>query len=469
MKLNRNYVIIGVAVLLVTIVIAIVANQSGASDTTFQTVAAERGSLSASVGATGTVRANQSAELVWQTNGTVENVYVTLGQTVSKGELLANLDRTSVSQNIVLAESELISAQQDLEDLLISNESQAQAELALAQAQDALQDATDKLDSTAYVRASETLIENKESELTLLNKQITKVRQVYNTVANLPDGDTRKAQVISQLTSLELQKDALVAELNWYNAKPDENDVAQRKANYEVAKAQLLIAEKNLARLKDGVDPVALASAEARVAAAQSTLNLARIIAPFNGTVTQLDSLPGDLVSAGVSAARLDDLTRLLVDVEISEIDINDVAVGQPVNLTFDAILGKTYNGTIVEVGRVGVVTQGAVNFIITVELTDADEAVKPGMTAAVSILVKQLDNVLLVPNRAVRFVDGKRVVYVLRDGEAQQVEVRLGSSSDLVSEVIGGDLIEGDLIILNPPTTFSPPQPGQGGQGGGN
>jgi HlyD family secretion protein len=82
-------------------------------------------------------------------------------------------------------------------------------------------------------------------------------------------------------------------------------------------------------------------------------------------------------------------------------------------------------------------------------------------MTAAVNIMVQQIDNVLLVPNRAVRVVDGQRLVYVLRDNQVTQVNLELGASSDVNSEVTGGDLKEGDAIILNPPTTFANSRPG--------
>jgi HlyD family secretion protein len=156
----------------------------------------------------------------------------------------------------------------------------------------------------------------------------------------------------------------------------------------------------------------------------------------------------------------------LLVDVEISEIDINSIEIGQPVTMSFDAILGKSYNGVIVEVDQTGSIVQGAVNFTVTVELTDADEFVKPGMTAAVTILVKEVKDVLVVPNRAVRVVDGQRVVYILKDGVPEAVKVRLGSSSDTDSEVVGSELKAGDLIILNPPQSFGGPV---GGGPGGN
>jgi len=101
------------------------------------------------------------------------------------------------------------------------------------------------------------------------------------------------------------------------------------------------------------------------------------------------------------------------------------------------------------------------------VELTDADELVKPGMTAAVNIVVKEIKDEILVPNRAVRLSDGVRVVYLLVDGQPVKTEIRLGSSSDTMSVVAGGDIKEGDVIILNPPTEFQGPGGGPGGGGG--
>jgi HlyD family secretion protein len=172
--------------------------------------------------------------------------------------------------------------------------------------------------------------------------------------------------------------------------------------------------------------------------------------------------LAGDQVSAGATAFRVDDLTSLLVDVKISEVDINHVTIGQPVTLTFDAILGKEYHGEVVEMTQAGTVEEGVVNFTVTVELTDADSLVKPGMTAGVNIVVQELQDVLLIPNRAVRLVDGERVVYVLENGQAVKKEIRLGSSSDTQSIVVGGDIAEGDLIILNPPAEFGPGGPGR-------
>jgi len=187
-------------------------------------------------------------------------------------------------------------------------------------------------------------------------------------------------------------------------------------------------------------------------------LNMAFLTAPFYGTITQANPAVGDQVAAGTIGFRIDDLSHLLVDVQVSEVDINSVSLGQTAILTFDAILGREYHGEVVQVGQAGDTLQGVVSFTVTIELTDADELVKPGMTAAVIIVVEEVRDVLLIPNRAVRLVDGNRVVYVLMDGEPVQVKVRLGSSSDTMSVIVEGDIKEGDLIILNPPSASGNP-----------
>jgi len=160
----------------------------------------------------------------------------------------------------------------------------------------------------------------------------------------------------------------------------------------------------------------------------------------------------------------VDNLSDLLVDVDVSEVDVNSIAVDQPVTLSFDAILDQAYHGKVTEVAQAGDVVSGVVNFTVTVRLTDADKRVKPGMTAAVNIVVQEIEGQLLVPNRAVRLQDGKHVVYILKSGQAQPVEITLGASSDTMSVVLEG-LKEGEVVVLNPPTQFQ--GPGNGPRGG--
>ncbi len=139
-------------------------------------------------------------------------------------------------------------------------------------------------------------------------------------------------------------------------------------ADLALLEAQLADAQREYERVRDGPTAQDIAAAQARVTAAQGALEKAQLLAPFDGTITDVISKPNDLVSPGTPAFRLDDLSSLSVDVGISEIDINLIEVGQPVILTFDAILARQYNGRVVEVSPVGSTSLGIVDFMVKVE-----------------------------------------------------------------------------------------------------
>ncbi|RMF39880.1 MAG: efflux RND transporter periplasmic adaptor subunit [Anaerolineae bacterium] len=427
------------------------------AQTAFQTESVRRGPLTATIGATGSVRANQTAIMTWQTSGTVAEVNVEVGDTVRKGDVLATLEQTSLSQAIIMAQADLVSAQKALDELLKppSELAIAQAQQAIANAQKAVDQAQQRLDSLTS-RARQVDIDSAQATVVMARDKLKKAQEDFAPYANKPEDNVQRAYFQSILAQAQREYDNAVARLNNLLGTANETDLAVAQANLEAAQAQLADARQNYEDLLAGPTEDDIAVAEARVAAAQATVNLARIAAPFDATVTAVESKPGDQVNPGTMAFRLDDLSHLLVDVQISEVDINRVKVGQDVVLTFDAILGKEYQGTVVEVPPVGQAVQGVVNFTVTVELTNPDEDVKPGMTAAVNIVVSQLEDVLLVPNRAVRFLNGERVVYVLENGQPKPVPITLGASSETVSQVLEGDLQEGDAIILNPPAQFN-------------
>ncbi len=391
----------------------------------FQTAPIERGNLTATIGATGTVRAKQTATLIWQAAGTVEVVNVKVGDNVPADFVLANLEKTSLPQSVVLAEADLVNAQTALDDMLNSNTSLAQAVITLRAAQE------------VYDKAA-----NWRKEL---NGKIHIKEIVYKKFGN------RQIPILKE-----------------YRGYASKETIAKADEDLALAKAKLDDAQREYDRLAAG-NVAEITAAQARVDAAQATINLARLTAPFAATVTESHPLPGDQVSAGATAFRLDDLTSLFVDVEVSEVDINSVEVGQPVILSFDAILNKDYHGEVVEVAKAGNSVSGVVNFKVTVELRDADHSVKPGMTAAVNITVEEINDVALVPNRAVRLVEGQRVIYLLVNGLPVQKDISLGASSDTVSVLAGGDVAVGDEVILNPPVEFSGPGGGPGGPGFGD
>jgi HlyD family secretion protein len=427
-----------------------------ASFTELQTVEAAYGPLTATVGATGTVRANQFAMLTFQTSGTVELVAADLGDQVQVDEVLAKLKQTSLPSQVILAQADLVSAQRALDDLLYSDQAWAAAQQALAQAKDALKDAE-------YMRrvrqegnrVSSDTLDATRANLVLAEYEVDRAQDEFNMVSGRADDDPIRALAVSKLAAAHQKRDSILRNLNWYTGHPTELDQALLDADVAIAEARLADAEREWERLKDGPDPTDIAAAEARVAAAQASSELSMIKTPFSGTITSVEIKPSDQVSPGTLAFGLADLSHLFVDVDVSEIDINRVRVGQPVTLNFDAVLDKVYQGEVVEISMTGNIVQGVVNFKVTVELEEPDEFIKPGMTAAVSILVSQIDNVLLVPNRAVRIRDGQRVVYVLHEGTLAQVDIELGVSSETYSQVLDGDLQEGDLIVINPPAVF--------------
>ncbi len=410
----------------------------------WKTAEVVRGTLEATVGATGTVRARQSARLAWQVNGVVGSVAVQEGASVAEGQVLAQLREDSWPQALLSARTSLLNAQQQLAEL------RRNAALQYAQA----------LESLAAARQQLKQAESRYNSLVVYWDQ-EKAQKEYEKWHNLVQSlqhDLRDPHTPPQM------KDALRVQLEMAkrqeqvaknNLHPSDEDVAKATADYELAKAQVAHWEQEVARWEQGPPEDQVALLEAQIAAAQATLDLARLTAPFAGTVTLVQTHPGDVVAPGAPAFRLDDLSALLVDVEVSEIDINAVRPGQKVVLTLDAVLGREYHGVVDRVARVGTTTPTGINFTVTVRLTDADEKVKPGMTAAVTIFTERKEGVLLVPNRAVRTVEGQTVVYVLRPGQEEPtpVTVTLGASANTVSEVLAGDLREGDRVVLNPPT----------------
>jgi HlyD family secretion protein len=428
-----------------------------------QTASVEHGSLTATIGATGSVRAEQSATLVWGTSGTVEDVNVEVGDRVSADETLATLELSSMPQNVILAQVDLANAQDAL-DLDLAEKTKS-----LAEAQNAVEEAERTLYNLSHP-GKQVDIDQAFANMILAKDKLDTAREDYEPYANKPENNLTRANYLLRFTEAQKEYDSAVRIYNSFTGTANATDISVAEGQLALAQGQLDIAQRDYDNAVAGLPN----SAEAQVAAAEAALKLSRVEAPFDGVVTDAFPLAGDQVVAGLTAFQLDDLSKLLVDVQVSEVDINRVQVGQDAIITFDAAPDKEYSGKVTGVALAGTIDSGVVNFRVTVELTDPDEFVHPAMTAAVNIVVTQLEDVLLIPNRAVRVIEGKRVVYVLRDGQLVPVEVLIGASSETSSELIGGDLLETDTIVLNPPSyTFEPGQAPPSGIrnlfGGGN
>jgi HlyD family secretion protein len=423
-----------------------------ATQSSFQTEKLAMGDLTATVGATGIVHSNQTTTVNWQTTGRIGKIFVKVGDKVTANQVLAELDSTSLPQNIISARSDLVTAQRNLENLKNSTTARSQAQQNLANAQKALTDAKTDRFRKNLARVSQATIDAAQADLIIAKDSLKSAQENYDKFVNRPADDLMRAQAFNRLAQAQQKVDQNQYNLDWLIGSPDPLEVSQADAAIVVAQSKLDDAQREWDRLKNGPDPQDLAAAQARIDSIQAIQAQTQVKAPINGTVTDVNAMTGDQVSPGSVSFRIDDLSHLLVDVQITEVDINRVQVGQSAKMTFDAILNKEYNGKVTEVSSFGTNQSGLVNFTVTVELTDADAQVRPGMTAAVNLTVQQLNNILLVPNRAVRLQNGKRVVYLLELGQPRIVEITIGATSDTYSQVLRGDAKAGDEIILNPP-----------------
>ena len=454
---KRPYLVIGGSVLLLAIIIFIMNNINSRKDLNneFQTEIIKRGNLIAIVGATGIVEPNQSAELNWETTGRVKVVYTAVNDMVEPGEILAELADNTLSQSVILAQADLVSAKRALEDLINSNTESALAYSSLLDAEQNLRDAEEERDDWNYNNASDERVFTARSDFLNAEENYKAAQLTFDNLVDLDDTDPQKLNAKEILNEVKLKRDKALRTLNYILGKSYDQQVAEDFAEYAVALAQLEDAQREWERVKDGPNTDDISVAESKIAAAEATVSLGKIESPFSGTITRANPKLGDEVAAGSSAFRMDDLSELFVEVEISEVDINRVSAGQRADLTFDAIIGETFSGKVIEVSSVGNDNGTGVDFLVTLQIEDPTALVRPGMTAAVNVIVSEIEDVLSVPNRAVRLKEGQRVVYILRGGEIQEVEVEFGSSSDIHSEVIAGDIKEGDLIVLNPPMEF--------------
>jgi HlyD family secretion protein len=406
-----------------------------------------RDSLSAFIYGTGTVQPSQTAVLTWSASGIVGDIYVAIGQTIEKDAVLMELDPDSLSVDILQAQIDVINAQNALDDLYENLGAElAQARLDLLKAQEDLDDLENDRVIMNYQRCTDERIEDLEEDLENA-ENIYKFRQ---------NADTLLAVNTAQ------------ANLNYCLADYTEREIAEAELEIELAEARVARLQNRVDVLSDGPDPDEVTILETRLAIAQSRLDSPMVKAPFSGVVTNLPTQTGDVVQIGTKAVQLDDLADLRLAVQISEIDIPDVMVGQTVQLVFDAYFESTFTGEVTEISPVGSTVQGVVEYTVTVKMLDADDRIKPGMTAAVTIVVDEIEDVFVIPNDAIVSVNGQEQVFVRRNGEFEAVPVVLGSFSDFYSEVIEAEIEEGELIALNPPAEITGVMPFGGGPPGG-
>lgn len=418
---------------------------STAQSTSYTTAEVTRGTLTVGVSAAGTLNARQLANLSWKTSGVVEEVKVKPGDEVKADAVLMTLAPSSWERSVKQALSELENAQKALAILEHGPDPQtvAQARLAYVQAKQNVPTAATRLRGALYYEGR-----------TLLDAYM----------------DAWKAYVAAAETATltdAITQTYTAAQAAWNAATlngPDADRIELYKAQFDVALASFEKASTELAEVLAGPSEAELLAAQARVEAAQATLDQTRLLAPFDGTIISVELTPGQRVSANTQALVIADVSAYMITVDVSEVDISSIQVGQMAEVTLDALPGETFTGEVTAVGYTGSNQQGVVYYPVTVTIRQPDPRFRPGMTAAVRIITDRRDHVLMVPNRAVKLSNGQPYVVVLVEGQMIQTPVTVGLSNESYSEILSGDVREGDTLVIITASSLA----GAGGTMGG-
>jgi HlyD family secretion protein len=299
-----------------------------------------------------------------------------------------------------------------------------------------------------------------------------------------------------------------------------EGDLASAQAALELAKlnatrTQDLFARKTSSQADLDQAVANLHQAEASVKIKQGALDKAKadlehcaITSPIDGTVISRNVDVGQTVAASLQAPVIfqiaNDLTKMQIDANVAEADVGVLEVGQNVDFTVDAFPTRTFHGKVVQVRNAPITVQNVVTYDTVIGVSNPDLKLKPGMTANVSIIVAQKDNVLQIKNAALRYRPSEggpieissakaasggspsrapggaqrgaggerrtsdRTVYVLSGSRPQAVQIKTGISDGVVTEVVEG-LKEGDRVVTAELASKSaaaspPPNPFSGG-----
>ena len=297
----------------------------------------------------------------------------------------------------------------------------------------------------------------------------------------------RKDQVIAQIDPQLLQASVIQAQGSLENAKGSleraKVSVADTERTYRRNRELLpngFVAQSDVDAAQTAYDQAVAGqkSAEAGVMQAMGALKVAQtnlayttIRSPVDGIVISRNVDVGQTVAASFQTPTLfsiaQDLTKMQIDTNVDESDIGRAAKGQTVVFTVDAWPEKTFTGVVSQVRNAPIITQNVVTYDVVILVDNRELLLKPGMTANVTIQVKKFENILKIPNAAMRYrpvdkskepgggTDGKKKellgqrVYVIgKDGKPQGVPIKTGVSDGASTELTSGNLKEGDLVV---------------------
>jgi HlyD family secretion protein len=225
--------------------------------------------------------------------------------------------------------------------------------------------------------------------------------------------------------------------------------VDNARSNYDQAQAQVAFDEATIQQRQAALD------------AAQVNLDYTDIVSPVDGIVVSRNVTMGQTVAASFQTPTLfliaTDLTKMEVDTNVSESDIGGIKEGDTASFTVDAFPKRTFAGTVSQIRLSPQTVQNVVTYDVVVSVDNSDLALMPGMTAASRIIVAQRNDVIRVPNQALRYTPGRvaganepgqALVWVLRNGHPISIPVVVGLEDDGFTEISGGNIRLDDQVI---------------------
>jgi HlyD family secretion protein len=420
----------------------------------YQTAPVERGTVRASISATGNCNAVVTVQVGSQVSGNIKALFADFNTKVKKGQLVAVIDPQSFQARVDQTRASLDSANAAVVSARAQVE-KANADVASARAAAANQNA-------AIAKAKAAVLD--------AQRKLTARQELF------------KQGIISKedMDSAQSTYDQAVAERQAADAQLD-------AANHQIQAVQAMV---NVATTQLSSAQAQVKQAQAGLEQAQLDLDHTQITAPVDGTVIARHMDVGQTVAASFTAPTIfeiaQDLTKMQVDTNVDEADVGQVKVGQPVRFTVDAYPSQTFQGNVTQMRQAPINVQNVITYDVVVAVPNPDLKLLPGMTANVKILTNKEDNVLRIPNVALRFrppdvkpdtsvraagrrQDAGSTVWILdQDGKPKALKVKLGITDGNFTAVESGDLKEGERVITNNLTKVSTATQSPAGGGGG-
>lgn len=335
----------------------------------------------------------------------------------------------------------------------------------LAAAQTSVTAAQNALNSTAS--KGDTTLDQSRNDVQALQNTLTAEQQLASaTKAKIAQAGTAVGTITDAVTG------TLVASLQGLAAAQDRTTSTVQGAQSALRSAKLSL-QKTAASAKSfdiAASYASVLSQQANLESAQNNLANATLKAPSAGVVASVNSQVGEFVSGGGTAnpfILLADLSGVALHGTIGEADVAKLRLGQVATLTVDAVGTARMTGKVSALDPLATIAQGVPVYGVDVLIDIPNPQIRPGMSGTAAIIIASRQNVLTVPNLAVRTANGRRYVQVLKDGHPVDTDVTFGISNDTVTEVTSG-LQEGETVVLPQPRAAVSGAPGGVRIGGG-